>query len=75
MPLRVWMRRWIETFSDTSVLWYPFPKGERELYEMIPYLKMAGIKEVAVTGEGDGPSPWMFVRFITEDDDPIVVAK
>ena len=43
---RAWMKKWIETFSDTSVLWYPFPKSEKELYEMIPHLKIAGIKEV-----------------------------
>lgn len=43
---RAWMKKWIETFSDTSVLWYPFPENEKELYEIIPYLEMAGIKEV-----------------------------
>lgn len=43
---KAWMKRWIETFSDTSVLWYPFPKSEQELVDMIPYLEMAGIKEV-----------------------------
>jgi hypothetical protein len=43
---RAWMKKWIETFSDTSVMWYTFPKSEKELYEMIPYLKIAGIKEV-----------------------------
>ncbi|NQT86150.1 hypothetical protein HQ560_05255, partial [bacterium] len=43
---KAWMKRWIETFSDTSVLWYPFPKSEEELYDMIPHLETAGIKEV-----------------------------
>jgi hypothetical protein len=39
------------------------------------YVMPTGYHKVAVAGDGGGPSPWMFVRFITEDDDPIVVAK
>ncbi len=34
-----------------------------------------GYHKVVVTGKGDGPSPWVLVRFITEDDDPIAVPK
>ena len=38
------------------------------------YVMPTGYHKVAVPGEEGGQSPWMFVRFVTEDDDPIVIA-
>jgi hypothetical protein len=43
---RRWVKQWIETFSDTSVLWYSVPENEEELAVLVPYLKRADIREV-----------------------------
>jgi len=39
------------------------------------YVMPSGYDRIKVTGDQKDPQPWMFVRFITEGDDPIVVAK
>ena len=41
-----WVRDWIKEFSDTSVLWYTFPKSPDEIKDLLPYLKKADIREV-----------------------------
>ena len=39
------------------------------------YVMPTGYHKVSVTGDQDDLRPWMFVRFITEGADPIVIAK
>jgi hypothetical protein len=51
---RRWVREWIEVSSDGSLLWYPFPQNEEELYELIPLVEKAGLREVHLM-------PWTWV--------------
>ena len=39
------------------------------------YVMASGYHKVTVTSDQDNRQPWMFVRFITEGDDPIVIEK
>jgi hypothetical protein len=38
-------------------------------------LRFSAYHKVTDTGDQNSPQPWMFVRFITEGDNPIVIEK
>jgi len=44
--VKKWLDEWKKEFTDTSVLWYTFPKNAEEFKKLLPYMKKADIKQI-----------------------------
>jgi hypothetical protein len=61
-----WVRDWRAEFSDTSVLWCTAPQSEQELYDLLPYIEKAQLKEVHLmpwTWYSGKHHPWVNDKF------------